>query len=110
MSRLRIDTIEVQGMSTAMLRVSALTLLTASPTISIARTSAKTSIRSQSTSLRTFPNAKPHAVSAASNMCRTRMQSSDGKLDLGHAFDGLAEMRTEFVRGPQIHPPAQQLR
>src|SRR6516225_8115698 len=104
------DTTDVHGMSAATSRVVALTLLAASPTISMARTSANTNIRSASRSLRTFPETKPHAVSAASIIWRSRTRSSGGKLDLGHAFDGLAEMRTEFVCSPQIYLPAQQSR
>src|SRR6516162_7793685 len=110
MSRLRIDTIDVHGISTDALRVSALTLLAASPRISMARTRANTNIRSVSKSLRVFPRTKSHTVSAASTIWRSRTRSSGGKLDLGHAFDGLTEVRTEFVCRPQIHRPAEQLR
>src|SRR6516164_1686898 len=82
-----------------------ITLLAASPRISMARTRANTNIRSVSKSLRVFPRTKSHTVSAASTIWRSRTRSSGGKLDLGHAFDGLTEVRTEFVCRPQIHRP-----
>src|SRR3984893_11865246 len=96
------------NVGSAVSRGDALTLLPASPTISIALTSAKTSIRSASKSLRGLPETKPHAVSAASILWSRRIRSSGGKLDLSRSFDCLAEMRTEFICGPQVYRPAEE--
>ena len=49
------------------------------------------------------------AVSAASIICRMRVWSSGDKLHLGGAYDLVAKITAEFVRGAQIDAsPAEQ--
>jgi hypothetical protein len=46
------------------------------------------------------------AVRAASTMCRTRMQSSGGILDLRGFHDRASEVTAQILRGAEIHTPS----
>ena len=72
--------------------------------ISIARTRAKSNIGSVSRSARFFPEMKPRAFSAASNICRIRVRSSGCILHFGRAHNLVAEIAAQVLRRAQVNP------
>src|SRR5262249_20950663 len=103
-------TIAAHGRSANSARVSAETLLAASPTTSIARTSANDSMRSLSRSLRLRPAINSSAAFMACNAWRRRTRSCGFILDLGLAHDFVTEIAAEVFRRPHVHTPSAEQR
>src|SRR5207244_3728847 len=80
--------------------------LAASPAISTARTSAKSSISSASRSPRPRPWTKRIAEFSASVRCCSRTRSRGFILDLGLAEHLVAKIPAQILGGSQIHPPS----
>src|ERR1700688_3521053 len=102
MSRLRIDTMALQGICGAAARASGETRLAASPKTSMACTKAKSSIRLWSSSSRLRPATNCAIASAASIMWRMRARSSSRILNLRGPQYLVAEMPAEVLRGAQV--------
>src|SRR6185369_7361476 len=102
MSRLRIATMAPHGICGAAARVSGEILFAASPRISMARTTAKSSIRSTSRSAWVRPAMNCATASAASTMWRRRTRSSSRILRLGGPQYLFAEISAEILRRAQV--------
>ena len=101
----RMAMICAQGIDGATCLVESLTWRAASPTISIAFVSARTSPSSSSRSRRVRPPASLNAVEAASSMWQRRSSSYAFILDLGLIEYLLAEAPAHVPRGAKVHPP-----
>src|SRR6185436_536558 len=91
-----------QGICGVLARVWALTLAAASPMISMHLTKARVRTRSCVKSSEVF--AAPNAIAsrAASNICRRRITSLGGILDIGRPHHLVAEISAQFGRGAEI--------
>lgn len=88
--------------------VSSETLAAASPSTSIACTTANSSMRSESRSARSRPAMKLPIVSAASIICARRTRSSARILHTPGAHHLVAKMTGEIERGSEVDGPATQ--